>query len=196
MSEKFFSSVLNMLKDRQMSISGISRELKKDGYDIHRLIITGYLRALNDTGYLEESEVPPSKIYNYNHRKQQRDIYRTLEDRLKEIDPEFRFPVAVYLLTNLFNRPCFKYELNLIGITPKNNPFVKESRNERIKEFRENISRFEIPDGDKAYESSGNNPDITSLSLGIISNILKDVFDMTGLKSRYHTTRIWEYVEK
>jgi hypothetical protein len=194
MSEKFFTVILNMLKDHQMSISSISRELKTKGYDQHRLIVTGYLRALYDTGYLEEKEIPPSKVYTYNHKRQDRDIYQILEDRLKEVAPEYRFPVAVYILTNLFNRPCFRYELNLVGITHQSSPHVRESKRERLKEFREEISRFEIPVGDKAYEMSLNDANIVSLSYEIIFSILKDVLDLAGLKSRYLSTQISQFV--
>ena len=195
MSEKFFVAVRDMLKEQQLSISAISRELKKKGYDIHRLIITGYLRALYDTGYLEETEIPPSKVYIYNHKKQQKDIYLILEERLKDVDSEYRFPVAVYILTSLFNRPCFRYELNLIGVVPGSSHYVKESKGELIKKFREDITRFEIPANDKAYEMNSNDANVISTGCNVIFGIIKDTMDMTGLKSRYHSTQIWEYIQ-
>jgi len=195
MSEKFFIAVQDMLKEQQLSISAISRELKKKGYDIHRLIITGYLRALYDTGYLEETEIPPSKVYIYNHKKQQRDIYLILEERLKDVDSAYRFPVAVYILTSLFNRPCFRYELNLIGVVPRSSHYVKESKGELIKKFREDITRFEIPANDKAYEINSNDVNVISTGCNVIFGIIKDTIDMTGLKSRYHSTQIWEYIQ-
>jgi hypothetical protein len=195
MSEKFFVAVRDMLKEQQLSISAISRELKKKGYDIHRLIITGYLRALYDTGYLEETEIPPSKVYTYNHKKQQKDIYLILEERLKDVDSEYRFPVAVYILTSLFNRPCFRYELNLIGVVPGSSHYVKESKGELIKKFREDITRFEIPVNDKAYEMNSNDVNVISTGCNVIFGIIKDTMDMTGLKSRYHSTQIWEYIQ-
>ncbi len=193
MSEKFFTTVLNMLKDRQLSISGISRKLKTSGYDQHRLIITGYLRALYDTGFLEELEIPPSKVYTYNHRRQEKDIYLMLEDHLKEVDSEFRFPVAVHILGSLFNRPCFKYELNLLEITPKASPYVRESNDERLKEYREDITRFDIPASDKAYEMNGADVNIISKSGEVIFGIMKEKVNLTGLRSRYHATRISDY---
>lgn len=195
MSEKFFNVIINMLKERQLSISSISRQLKSEGYDQHRLIITGYLRALYDTGYLIEQEIPPSKVYSYNHMGQETDLYRILEDRLKDVDPEYRYPVVVYILTSLLNRPCFKYELSLIGITPQSSPYVRESRNERLKEFREDISRFDIPEGDKAYEMNGHDAGVILHSSGVICGIMKNLLDLTGLKSRYHSTRITEFME-
>ncbi|MDV0446528.1 hypothetical protein MsAg5_03700 [Methanosarcinaceae archaeon Ag5] len=48
---------------RQLSISGITRELKKRGINEHRLIVTGYLRAMNDLNRLNEFDLSPSKIY-------------------------------------------------------------------------------------------------------------------------------------
>lgn len=193
MSEKFFTTVLNMLKDRQLSISGISRELKTSGYDQHRLIITGYLRALHDTGFLEELEIPPSKVYAYNHRRQEKDIYLMLEDRLREVDSEFRFPVAVHILSTLFNRPCFRYELNLLEITPKASPYVREYSDERLREYREDITRFDIPASDKAYEMNGADVNIISKSGEVIFGIMKEKVNLTGLRSRYHATRISDY---
>jgi hypothetical protein len=195
MSEKFFSTTLNMLKDKQMSISSISRELKTKGYDIHRLIITGYLRALNDTGYLEEEDIPPSKVFKYNHKRQEKDIYKLLESHIKDMDSEYKFPVTVYILTALFNRPCFRYELNLAGVTPKNSTYIRESRSERLKEYREGISRFEIPAADKAFEMTGNDENIISLGSEVIFSIMKDIMDFTGLKSKYQSTQISQFIE-
>ncbi len=63
MSEQFYSILIEILAQKQLSISSIARELKKNGYDQHRLILTGYLRALHDMGYLEELDIPPSKVY-------------------------------------------------------------------------------------------------------------------------------------
>jgi len=195
MSEKFFNVITNMLKERQLSISSISRELKSEGYDQHRLIITGYLRALYDTGYLVEQEIPPSKVYSYNYRGQETDIYRILENSLKDVDPGYRYPVAVYILTSLLNRPCFRYELSLVGITPKTSSYVRESKNERLKEFREDISRFDVPEGDKAYEMNGHDAGVILHSSDVINGIMKNLLDLTGLKSRYHSTRITEFME-
>ncbi len=193
MSEKFFNVIINMLKERQLSISSISRELKSEGYDQHRLIITGYLRALYDTGYLVEQEIPPSKVYSYNHIGQETDLYRILENSLKDVDTEYRYPVAVYILTSLLNRPCFRYELSLIGITPQSSPYVRESRSERLKEFREEISRFDVPEGDKAYEMNGHDAGVVLHSSDVIYGIMKNLLDLAGLKSRYHPTRITDY---
>jgi len=70
MSKKFYELLTEIISNKQMSISSIARELKKNGYDQHRLIITGYLRALNDMGYLEEIEIPrPKFIFSRRNSK-------------------------------------------------------------------------------------------------------------------------------
>ena len=75
MEEKLNLKLFELLEGRQLSISGLSRELKAGGIDEHRLILTGYLRALRDLNILEEFEVPPSKIY-------------ALPEKIKESLPE------------------------------------------------------------------------------------------------------------
>ncbi|HHI30736.1 MAG TPA: hypothetical protein ENL17_03375 [Candidatus Methanoperedenaceae archaeon] len=114
MSDRFYSTITEILKGQQLSISGISRELTKHGYDYHRLIITGYLRALEDVGHVKREDVPPSKIYTTLQGK--KDIYELISDKLEDVDREKRLQVAVYLLTNLLGRPCFKQELKMLAI--------------------------------------------------------------------------------
>ena len=46
-----------------MSISSLDKELAKMGIKDHRLVLTGYLRAMTDLGYLKMRDVPPAKIY-------------------------------------------------------------------------------------------------------------------------------------
>ncbi|MCX9013385.1 MAG: hypothetical protein OIN89_01065, partial [Candidatus Methanoperedens sp.] len=85
MSQQFYDLLIELLSKKQMSISSIARELKKTGYDQHRLILTGYLRALNDMGYLEEIEIPPSKVYIFKEDLR-KDIYRIVKEQLEGMD--------------------------------------------------------------------------------------------------------------
>ncbi len=55
--------LFEILNNDGKSISAISRELEEQGCSIHRLILTGYLRALTDLNILKEKEVPPAKVY-------------------------------------------------------------------------------------------------------------------------------------
>lgn len=62
--KKMVQYISGILHDQnQQSISGITRELQIRGYPEHRLVVTGYLRALHDLDYLDEIQISPSKIY-------------------------------------------------------------------------------------------------------------------------------------
>ncbi|NLO31154.1 MAG: hypothetical protein GX120_11915, partial [Methanosarcina mazei] len=56
MAEKLNLKVMELLNGRRLSISGLTRELKAEGIEEHRLVLTGYLRALRDLELLDEVE--------------------------------------------------------------------------------------------------------------------------------------------
>ena len=62
MAEKLNLKVMELLNGRRLSISGLTRELKAEGIEEHRLVLTGYLRALRDLELLDEVEVPLRKF--------------------------------------------------------------------------------------------------------------------------------------
>lgn len=188
-SEKFYNILTEMLRDRPMSISSIARELKKNGYDHHRLILTGYLRALHDTGYLEEKEIPPSKVYTYLGKKR-KDIYALIMEELKEIEPENRLQLGVYLLSSLLNRPCFKQELTLMGLESRKTKLLRESKDNELKNLRRGISRVEIPQNDPAYEIAEKDEKIVSLASEVSLGMLKKLLDLEGLKARYQQKKL------
>jgi len=171
-----------------MSISRLARELKKSGYDQHRLILTGYLRALSDMGQLEEMDIPPSKVYVLKN-KLNRDIYSILKEQLKNIDQSERQEVAVFILTSLFMRPCFRYELELLGIEAQKTKSVKESKDSRLKEHRAAVTRIKIPHDDPAFELS-DNTQARIKGTEILINMLNDMIDLDGLKAKFQQTRL------
>ena len=186
---QFYNILTDLLLQKQMSISRIARELKKNGYDQHRLILTGYLRALSDLGYLEEMDIPPSKVYVLKN-KSKRDIYSILKERLKDIDSSERQEVAVFILNSLFMRPCFKYELELLGIEAEKTKTVKESKDSRLKEHRAAVTRIKIPIDDPAFEISTPDSRIQSVGTEILIIMLNDLIDLEGLKAKYQQTKL------
>jgi len=186
---QFYNIITEMLANQQMSISRIARELKKSGYDQHRLILTGYLRALHDTGYLEELDIPPSKVYALRANLN-RDIYGILKEHLKDIDVSERLEIAVYILTSLFHRPAFKYELGLLGIEAQRTKNVKESRDVRLKEHRASVTRIKIPHDDPAFEISGDNTHLLLRGNEFLIDIINELIDLEGLKAKFQQTRL------
>ena len=188
MSE-FYTILTKVLENKQMSISSIARELKKKGYDHHRLILTGYLRALHDTGHLEEFDIPPSKVYILK-AGMKRDAYSIVKDHMKDIDISERLETAVFILTSIFHRPCFKFELELLGIEARKTETVKESKDTRLKEHRTAVTRIKIPIDDPAFEIGADSIDIQLRSTKVLVDIINDLIDLDGLKAKYQQTKL------
>lgn len=186
---QYYNILTEMLSQKQMSISSIARELKKSGYEQHRLILTGYLRALHDLGYLEEIDIPPSIVYMFN-ANMKRDIYTVLKERLKDVDASERLEVAVFLLSTLLHRPVFRYELELLGIEAHKTKNVKESRDVRLKEHRAAVTRIKIPNDDPAYEINGDNGGVLARGNEILADIINDLMNLEGLKAKFQQTKL------
>jgi hypothetical protein len=182
----YYHILTKIMVNKQMSISSIARELKKNGYDQHRLILTGYLRALNDMGYMEEIDIPPSKVYIFK-AGMKRDVYTILKEHLKEIDITERLEIAVFILSSLFHRPCFKCELELLGIEARKTETVRESKDARLKEHRTAVTRMKIPVEDPAFELNENHSDQNNVSTRgnkVLIEILNGLIDLDGLKAK------------
>jgi len=185
MSE-YYHILTKIMANKQMSISSIARELKKNGYDQHRLILTGYLRALHDMGHMEEIDIPPSKVYTFK-AGMKRDVYTILKEHLQDIDITERLEIAVFILSSLFHRPCFKYELELLGIEARKTETVRDSKDVHLKEHRTAVTRIKIPADDPAFELNVNNNDESNVSIRgskVLIDIINDLIDLDGLKAK------------
>jgi hypothetical protein len=214
MAEKLNLKVMQLLNGRQLSISGLTRELKSEGIEEHRLVLTGYLRALRDFELLEETEVPPSKIYSLPEKSKEplpekvsdprssdtsgsEDIYLTFRNQLLKIDLDYRIPVGVYVISRLFERPCFRRELKLIGITQKHldqymeKPgIVCEAPDSYLKKARAEITKIEIPPDDPAYEIRENREEVTRLANEVLAGMIKHRMDLEGLVAKSKQTTL------
>lgn len=221
MEEKLNLKLLELLEGRQLSISGLSRELKTGGIDEHRLILTGYLRALRDLNILEEIEVPPSKIYSLPEKAEEylpetndepssengkgrkhseldsEDIYSIFRTQLLKVDLDLRIPVGVYTVSRLFERPCFRKELKLMGITQKHldqyleKPgMVWELPDSHLKKARSEITRIEIPQDDPGYGIRESKEELTRLANEVLAGLIKHSVDLEGLTAKSKQTTL------
>ncbi|MHC1757378.1 MAG: hypothetical protein AB9861_18425 [Methanosarcina sp.] len=214
MAEKLNLKVIELLDGRQLSISGLSRELKAGGIEEHRLVLTGYLRALRDLELLEEIEVPPAKIYALPEKGRElppeksrelrpadssnpEDIYLIFRTQLLKIDLDFRIPVGVYVISRLFERPCFRRELKLAGVTQKHldqymeKPgIVCEAPDSYLKKARADITKIEIPPDDPAYEIRENREEVTRLANEVLAGMIKHRIDLEGLVAKSKQTTL------
>jgi len=218
MVEKLNLKILELLVDKQLSISGLTRELKAGGMDEHRLILTGYLRALRDLEILQEIEVPPSKIYSLpessvdsqsseltaswtagvsENAENAENIYFLIKTQLLKIDLDFRIPVGVHVISKLFERPCFRKELKLVGITSKHldqycekSGVVSEASAMHLKKYRSEVTRIEIPPDDPAYEIRENSEEISRFVNEVLAGIIKHRIDLDGLVAKSKQTTL------
>lgn len=205
MAKKLHEKILELLAEKQLSISGIYRELKAGGIDEHRLILTGYLRALRDLEFLTEINVPPSKIYARPKKEEAfaespsdpTDIYSLIGGHLGELKLELKIPVGVYVISKLFERPCFRQELMLVGITSKHlqkyfeKPgTVREVPAMDLKGCRAEISRIKIPLSDPGYEIRKANEKISGPANELLLDILKEKIDFDGLVPKTKQTKL------
>lgn len=196
--------IYDLLKnDRQLSISGITRELKARNFTEHRLIVTGYLRALKDMGCLNEFDLSPSKIYtlkaedknsggfSFHKKTKTADIYGLVGDKVSKITSfAVRIETAVYIFTTLFDRPCFESELNAAGI--ENIQINKYLANAsalvfKSKDFKKYYDELpQIPKNAPAYEihSEKLDPDFLMRTVNILSSLLKDEIDISDFVSK------------
>ncbi|MDW7730901.1 MAG: hypothetical protein SCH66_00570 [Methanolobus sp.] len=198
------SSINEILEGKQLSISAITRELKEIGVSEHRLVMTGYLRALRDMKKLDEFDIPPSKVYRKVDGKEdnsQADVYSLIGREIKHFDHNIALPLAVYVFTNVLDRPVFKEELVRMGFTSKNisdylsrpNHMIKESRNENIREYSSGITKITIPPADPAYEADMVNNDLLKDANCLMIKIIRLSLDMSGLTPRTKRTTIADF---
>lgn len=105
------------------------------------------------------------------------------------MDISDRLEIAVFILSSLFRRPCFKYELGLLGIEAQKTKNVKESKDTHLKEHRNAVTRIKIPPDDPAFEIGD---DSKALVLGneILINIINELIDLDGLRAKFQQTRL------
>ncbi len=179
--------IISYVKEEERSISGLARRLNKDGHSIHRLFLTGYLRAMADMGVVREKQIPPSKVYSTSANRE-KNIYETIGDMCKsaEVSDRERPALAVSVLEDLFRRPVFLQELRECGFDHVNAMSVKgEERSEARKLLLR--SGIEIPGNDPAYiaDASFEEP-----STQILRDLVLDRFDVHHLKVETKQTKL------
>ena len=199
MTGDLYEKIHEILDGRQLSISGITRELRDKGFNEHRLVLTGYLRALRDLDRLNEVDIPPSKVYSQMDNEELfEDIYSLIAIHLRNLDLDIRVPVGVFTMSALFKRPVFNCELNLVGLNQGNitkyletpDCIVRESKDKNLKEFRGDISKIDVPLSDIAYEGIGNDEHVVNLANEMLLDMLKDVVDISGLVPKTKQTKL------
>lgn len=109
--------ILEILKKDAMSISGLSRELAGRGVKLHRLELTGYLKALADMSVLKEKDIKPSKVFSVSTSRE-KNLFEQVGDSVSRYarTQDDRATLAAYTLQKLFKRAVFDMEVKRCGI--------------------------------------------------------------------------------
>ena len=234
--------IYNLLKNgRQLSISGITRELESRKMKEHRLIVTGYLRALKDLDQINEFDLSPSKIYMLKEKKprepssssspfssslksgsnevdsknadskgvdskdadsKEADVYSCVRTKISKItSPELRLETSVYILTTLFDRPCFESELAACGIDAGQiSRYFQSFEDSRVFKPKADYKKYyddipQIPRNSPAYDIQANKLDLEFLrhTIHILNAVIKDFVDVSELVSKPGNKRLLDY---
>lgn len=150
----FKNIIFQELENDDKSISSLHRILQDKGHKVHRLVLTGYLKAMEEMGVLESREFPPSKVYSISSGAE-KDIYETVGEICMNLDipPKKKPEIAFYFLQKLFHRPVFKGEMARTGFDLDPEAFaVKISSEERL-ELKKTLARkgIKLPNRDQAF---------------------------------------------
>ncbi len=109
--------VLEILKKDQMSISGVSRELASQGVKLHRLELTGYLKALADMNVLKSKDIKPAKVFSASATRE-KNLYELVGESCSAYakTPDERATLAAFCLQRLFKRAVFDMEVKRCGL--------------------------------------------------------------------------------
>ena len=109
--------ILEVLRKDPTSISGVSRELETRGVKLHRLELTGYLKALAEMGVLRERDIKPAKVFSVSTLRE-RSFHELLGEGCNAVasDPDERATLSAYCLQTLFRRAVFDMEVRRCGM--------------------------------------------------------------------------------
>jgi len=109
--------VIEILKKDQMSISGLCRELAANGVKLHRLELTGYLKALADMSVLKEKDIKPAKVFSASATRDL-SLYEMIGESCSRhaSSQDEKATLVAYCLQKLFKRPIFDMEVRRCGL--------------------------------------------------------------------------------
>ncbi|NYT12101.1 MAG: hypothetical protein GKC03_06045 [Methanomassiliicoccales archaeon] len=180
--------IFELLKKDGKSISALSKELEKNGYKFHRLILTGYLRALADMKILKERDVPPAKIY-LPAKVRRKDIYEIVGERALErgASSEETNEISLFCLSKLFGRAIFEEEFKRTGI--RDEPIGRIATQEERQEAKKFLmsSGFKIANSNRAFMPQR---EFHEIHLEILESIISDDYGLSHLVKEIKQTKL------
>lgn len=173
------------------SISALSRELESNGITMHKLILTGYLRALSDLNLLKEKDIPPSKLY-IPVKTKNLDIYGLVGECSRNICSGSEADLLVlHTFCKLFKRAVFMDELKKAGI--KDQPNLEQASKEDKQEAKKILQRTNMKNFDSniAYIYY-NEEKFKDMYEDLLSQILSQLVEISQYSKQTKQTTLFE----
>ncbi|MCY0852380.1 hypothetical protein [Thermoplasma acidophilum] len=166
--------ILDTLQNGEQSISGIGRVLAENGFRMHRIMLSGYLKALVDAGILKERRIKPVTLYSVL-RRQDMNIYELTGNAIRSSGSKMDGDTALRLLYAILRRPVFLTEVERCGTKKPLNfeTIIWERRKDLIRKLAE--SGIIIPETDMLVVPKDATADNT---IDLISTLLGQVIDL------------------
>ena len=141
--------IVDILRKDPASISGISRELEARGVKLHRLELTGYLKAFAAMGILREKDIKPAKVFSVSPSSQ-KSFHELIGEACSLVGatPNERATLAVYSLQKMFKRAVFDMELRRCGL--EGSVQGRKATSEERSEAKSMLARqgYKVPNSD------------------------------------------------
>lgn len=186
-------AVIESLKDGDKSISSLYRHLDAEGFKMHRLVLTGYLKALEDLNLLKAKDIPPSKVYS-SASTGEMNLYQVIGAlALSSVKTEAEASrLAVYCMQRLYKRPVFLEELRAAG-------FAGDIQAERVtgeerNEVKKALARkgHKLPDNDPAFRIARPDETLDAYYTDILASALLSKFRSHSLVMETKQTKLSE----
>ena len=103
------------LKKGPKSISSLNKTLNSNGVKVNRHYLSGYLKALQELGMLNENSIKPAIVYSIS-KDPKTDLYRAVGICARKISSIESGNYALLILYSLFRRPILSSEIERCGV--------------------------------------------------------------------------------
>ena len=180
--------VIEVLKKDQMSISGLSRELSSRGLKLHRLELSGYLKALADMNVLKAKDIKPAKVFSSSATRE-KNLYELIGDGCSSVarSPEERATLATYCLQKLFRRAIFDMEIRRCGI--EGTAGGRKATSEERSESKSILARlgYKVPNSDIPTIVEG---DLDEQFLQVMAEVVVERFNVRAYMRQTTQTKL------
>jgi DNA-binding HxlR family transcriptional regulator len=182
LNDNLFYTISEKLRDNELSINALHKSLKQDGSSIHKLVLTGYLKALEELGYVDERSVPPSKIFRLKPKKSD-NLYELIGKHAKRLatNEGEEAELAADCLSAVLKRPVFREELRRCGVSTMRIKREEKKDEELIALLNRN--GYSIPEGDVCY-AADERPEIAELLGAMIAEVMNVKLVSTKTKQK------------